>query len=91
MAAKSKISLDGEIDPQAKFHKIIDEYFGKGDLEKDLASLTPEKRLTVMGKFAEFRWGKKQANAEDSNAEVNSTSELLQAAYREIEEVKKQS
>lgn len=85
-----KISLDGEIDPQVQLFNIIDQYFGHGGMQEDLEMLTPEKRLTVMGKFAEFRWGKKQANAEDTQSDVNNTSELLRAAYEEFEQAKKQ-
>lgn len=79
-----KIALTGDIDPQAKFYRLIDDYFGKGDVEKDLDDLTPEKRLTIMGKFAEFRWGKKTAEAADSNSEVATTSELLEAVYKQM-------
>lgn len=78
------IALTGEIDPQAKFYKLIDDYFGKGEVEKDLDDLTPEKRLTIMGKFAEFRWGKKTAEAADGQNAVGTTSELLEGIYQQM-------
>lgn len=85
-----KISLDGEIDPQVEMFNVISEYFSKGKMQEDLDSLTPKDRLMVMGKYAEFRWGKKQANAEDTQSDVNSTRELLEAVYEEIHDAKKQ-
>ena len=85
-----KISLDGERDPQVEMFNVISEYFSKGKMQEDLDSLTPKDRLMVMGKYAEFRWGKKQANAEDAQSDVNSTRELLEAVYDEIHEAKKQ-
>ena len=83
-----KISLDGERDPQVEMFNVISDYFTKGKMQEDLESLTPKDR--VMGKYAEFRWGKKQANAEDTQSDVNTTSELLREAYEDIQDAKKQ-
>ena len=88
MAKKNGISLDGAVDPQQRFYKVIDEYFAHGDMERDLDQLTPEKRLGVMGKFAEFRWGKKTANPEDDTKNVTTTGDLLAAVYDEMQGAK---
>ncbi len=76
--------MTGEVDPQIKFMQTIDDYFAKGDVEEDLKALTPKDRLLVMGKFAEFRWGKKTAESADQKTEINSTHELLAAAYEKL-------
>lgn len=81
-----KIAMTGEVDPQIRFMQTIDKYFADGSVEEDLDKLTPKDRLLVMGKFAEFRWGKKTAEASDMKTEVNSTHELLEAAYKNIKE-----
>lgn len=82
----AKIAMTGEVDPQIKFMQTIDGYFAKGGVEEDLKALTPKDRLLVMGKFAEFRWGKKTAESADDKKEISSTHELLTAVYNKLNE-----
>lgn len=86
MAKQTKLSDLGQVDARTHFQQLIDDYFGKGGMDADLDSLTPEKRLTIMAKYAEFRWGKKTAESEDSQNSVDSVGELINAVYARMEE-----
>lgn len=78
---QTKLSDLGQVDARTHFQQLIDDYFGKGGMDEDLASLTAEKRLTIMAKYAEFRWGKKTAESEDSQNSLDSVGELIKAVY----------
>ena len=83
-----KLALTGEIDPRVRLNQIIDEYFSRGGMEQDLEMLPAEKRLQIMAKYAEFRWGKKTAESEDAQEELNTTSDLINAVYEKMAETK---